>query len=100
MRVTALVKNLDHVCCRYRVAAFRAHFESLGHSLQICPWTGPWFVRQLFPAFWDCIDVLLVQRKLFPSWQLNLLRRRVRWLIYDFDDSIFLRSSYNPRGSD
>ena len=54
----------------------------------------------MFPSFLDSTDVLIVQRKLFPAWQLNLLRRRVRWLIYDFDDSIFLRSSYNPRGQD
>src|SRR5205823_7359883 len=33
-------------------------------------------------------------------WQLNILRSRARRLIYDFDDSIFVRSSYNPRGPD
>src|SRR5438105_1299836 len=100
MRITALVKNRAHVCCRYRVAAYRAQFESLGHVVEIRPWSGPWFVRQLLPSFFSGIDALIVQRKLFPAWQLNLLRRRVRWLIYDFDDSIFLRSSYNPRGHD
>jgi glycosyltransferase involved in cell wall biosynthesis len=101
MRITALVKSLDHVCCRYRVAAFRAHLESLGHAVEIRPWSSPWFVRQLLlPSFFNGIDVLIVQRKLFPAWQLNLLRRHVRWLIYDFDDSIFLRSSYNPRGQE
>lgn len=100
MRITALVKSHDHVCCRYRIAAYRAHFESLGHAVDIRPWSGPWYVRQLLPSFFPGIDVLIVQRKLFPAWQLNLLRRRVRWLVYDFDDSIFLRSSYNPRGQD
>src|SRR5437667_12783110 len=100
MRITALVKSREHVCCRYRVAAFRAHFEALGHALDIRPWSGPWFLRQLLPSFSKRIDVLIVQRKLFPAWQLNLLRRRVRWLIYDFDDSIFLHSSYHPLGRD
>jgi glycosyltransferase involved in cell wall biosynthesis len=101
MRITALVKSHDHVCCRYRAAAFRAHLEELGHSVDIRPWSSPWFLRQmLLPSFLNGIDVLIIQRKLFPAWQLNLLRRRVRWLIYDFDDSIFLRSSYNPRGQD
>ena len=99
MRIVALVKSHDHVCCRYRVAAFRAHFESLGHQVEIRPWSASWFVQQMLPAFGNDIDALIVQRKLFPSWQLNLLRRHVRWLIYDFDDSIFLRSSYNPRGN-
>src|ERR1019366_3620380 len=100
MRIVALVKSHDHVCCRYRVAAFRAHFESLGHQVEIRPWSASWFVQQILPAFRADIDVVIVQRKLFPLWQLTLLRRRARWLIYDFDDSIFVRSSYNPRGHD
>lgn len=100
MRVTALVKSREHVCCRYRIAAFRARFESLGHSLDIRPWSTLWLLRQLLPPVSQHLDVLIVQRKLLPAWQLNLLRRRVRWLIFDFDDSIFLRSSYNPRGQD
>src|SRR5205823_13338084 len=75
-----------------------AHFESLGHSIEIRPWSGPWFLKQMFVP--DRMDVLIIQRKLFPAWQINILRRRARWLIYDFDDSIFVRSSYNPRGQD
>jgi glycosyltransferase involved in cell wall biosynthesis len=101
MRITALVKSPEHVCCRYRAAAFRARLEALGHRFDIRPWSSPWFVQQmLLPSFVNGIDALVIQRKLFPAWQLNLLRRRVPWLIYDFDDSIYLRSSYNPRGQD
>ena len=100
MRITALVKSHDHVCCRYRVAAFRTHLESLGHFLDICPWTNGWILQHILPPFLSGMDVLIVQRKLFPTWQLKMLRRRARRLIYDFDDSIFLRSSYNPRGQD
>ena len=97
MQLTALVKSPDHVCCRYRVAAFGPHLESLGHHVDIRPWSGGWFLQQMFPSWIDDSDVLIVQRKLFPAWQLKLLRRSVRWLVYDFDDSIFLNSSYNPR---
>jgi glycosyltransferase involved in cell wall biosynthesis len=101
MRVTALVKSHDHVCCRYRVAAFRPHLEKLGCEIDIRPWSSQWFFQQIFPAFFaDVASTLIVQRKLFPAWQLKLLRRRVRRLVFDFDDSIFLRSSYNPRGHD
>jgi glycosyltransferase involved in cell wall biosynthesis len=98
MHITALVKTLDHVCCRYRVAAFRAHWQALGHDVEVRPWSGGWFLQQLFPGLTSPIDVLVIQRKLLPAWQLHRLRRRVRWLIYDFDDSIFLNSSYNPDG--
>jgi len=32
------------------------------------------------------------------SWQLNLLRRRARFLLFDFDDAIFMRDSYSAKG--
>ncbi len=100
MQITALVKSHDHVCCRYRVAAFQPSLQALGYPVHIRSWSNAWFLQQMVPSFLDASDVLLVQRKLFPAWQLKLLRRTVRTLIYDFDDSIFLNSSYNPRGHD
>src|SRR5262249_39565240 len=33
-----------------------------------------------------------------PSWQLYRLRRRARRLIFDFDDAVLYRDSYDPRG--
>jgi glycosyltransferase involved in cell wall biosynthesis len=100
MRITALVKSQDHVCCRYRLAAFRPFLEAQGHEIDLHPWSGRWLLTQMLPSFLSGTDLLIVQRKLFPAWQLNLIRRRVRWLIYDFDDSIFLHSSFNTRGHD
>jgi glycosyltransferase involved in cell wall biosynthesis len=101
MRITALVKSQEHVCCRYRLAAYRPHLERLGCEVDIRPWSSRWLFQQVFPSFFDDVDALLVvQRKLFPAWQLRLLQRRVRRLIYDFDDSVFVHSSYNPRGHD
>lgn len=100
MRITALVKSHAHVCCRYRIAAFGPCVQALGHQFDIRPWSSAWFLQQLFPSFEPTLEALIVQRKLFPAWQLKLLRRRVRCLIYDFDDSIFLNSSYNPDGAD
>ncbi len=35
---------------------------------------------------------------MLPGWQLFLLRRSVRTLIFDFDDAVFLRDSYSPKG--
>jgi glycosyltransferase involved in cell wall biosynthesis len=100
MRITALVKSHEHVCCRYRIAAYRVPFVALGHHFDIRPWSPAWFVRQMFPVLGPGADTLLIQRKLFPAWQLNLMRRKVRRLIFDFDDAVFLRSSYNSRGHD
>jgi glycosyltransferase involved in cell wall biosynthesis len=100
MRITALVKNPDHVCCRYRVTAFRTRLEKAGHRIDIRGWPKFWLSRLLLYHHLHHADVLLVQRKLLPAWQLGLLRRRVRWLVYDYDDAIFLRNSYHPRGHD
>jgi glycosyltransferase involved in cell wall biosynthesis len=101
MRITALVKSQEHVCCRYRVAAYRPHLERLGYDVDVRPWSSRWLFQQVFPSFFDDVDsLLIVQRKLFPAWQLRLLQHRVRRLIYDFDDSVFVHSSFNPRGHD
>jgi glycosyltransferase involved in cell wall biosynthesis len=100
MRILALVKSPEFVCCRYRVAAFRESLERAGHSLEICGWPSLWFSRLLLFRRARHADVVLVQRKLLPSWQLRMLRRHARRLVYDFDDALFLRDSYDPRGHD
>lgn len=100
MHILALVKSPGHVCCRYRVAAFRAHLEKAGHTLDVRGWPDFWLSRLSFYYHLKHVDALLVQRKLFAPWQLKLLRRRVRWLLFDFDDSIFLKSSFHPEGHD
>ena len=78
MRITALVKSRDHVCCRYRIAAFRPHLERFGHEVELRPWSSAWFLRLLFAPAHHSVETLIVQRKLFPNWQLKLLRRRVQ----------------------
>jgi hypothetical protein len=43
-------------------------------------------------------DAVLLQRKLLPWWQARVLRRSARVLIFDFDDAVFHRDSYSPKG--
>ncbi len=98
MYVTALVEAPDHVCCRYRLAAFRAHLERAGHFLEIRPRPRRWWDwfrlgRELRHA-----DIVVLQRKLLPRWQLFLLRRAACRLLFDLDDAVFLRDSYASRG--
>jgi glycosyltransferase involved in cell wall biosynthesis len=95
LHLTALVDHPDHVCCRYRLAAFRPLLA--GHTLTLRLWPRHWWgwlglARDLRGA-----DAVLIQRRLLAGWQLHLLRG-ARRLLFDFDDAVFLRDSYSSRG--
>ena len=97
MHLVGLVEAPAHVCCRYRLAAFRPHLEETGHTLELTALPSGWWSRaRLFQSLRGA-DVVL-QRKLLPGWQLAMLRRSARRLLFDFDDAVFLRDSYAPRG--
>jgi glycosyltransferase involved in cell wall biosynthesis len=98
MKALALVDAPDHVCCRYRIQAFQPALEAAGWSLTVEGLgSGAWErMRQLRRA--ALFDAVVLQRKLLPSWQVGLLRRQARWLIFDFDDAVLYRDSYDPRG--
>ena len=93
MRLIALVESRDHVCYRYRVAAFRQALAAHGWTLEAIPVARRnrdrlTQLRQLPDS-----DVLLVQRRLLPLWYCYALRQRTRRLVFDFDDAVFLRDS-------
>jgi glycosyltransferase involved in cell wall biosynthesis len=97
MLLTALVDNPDHVCCRYRIAAFKPFLTAAGHELHSIALPRNWWQRlRLFRSLRGA-DVVL-QRRLLPIWQVAQLRHCVRHLLFDFDDAIFLRDSYSRRG--
>ena len=100
MRLVALVESPDHVCCRYRLAAFRAALADAGHSLDFTPLPRGWFGRTALGRGLESADAVILQRKLLPPWVVARLRRRVRKLIFDFDDAVWLRDSYSAKGFD
>lgn len=97
MQLIGLVESADHVCCRYRLAAFRAYLEQAGHTLELRRLPRRWWSRlRLFSSLRGA--TVIVQRRLLPGWQISWLRRTVRHLLFDMDDAVFLRDSYSPRG--
>ena len=98
MKALALVEARNHVCCRYRVRAFEGTLAASGWSLAIEPLaTG--LVSRLFQfGHATNFDAVVLQRKLLPGWQLRELRRRTGRLIFDFDDAVLYRDSYDRRG--
>ncbi len=97
MRWIALVESPDHVCCRYRLAAFRPFLESSGYALELQTLPRAWWERLSLYRQLRGANVIL-QRKLLPAWELTLLRRQAQHLIFDFDDAVFLRDSYAAKG--
>ena len=95
VKIIALVEDWNHVCCRYRLRAFEAAIQRRGWIIQYISLS-----RQTFPRFLELrslkhADVVILQRRLLPVWQLQWLRKRVKTLIYDFDDALFFPDSYS-----
>ena len=99
-QLVALVDSPDHVCVRYRLAAFRPALAAAGWQLELVPLPKRPFARMGLLRKLRWADAVLVQRKLIPRLEVNLLRRAVRRLVFDFDDAVWLRDSYAPKGLD
>jgi len=97
MKVLVLTEAPDHPCYRYRIEAFAWALAERGLYLEAVP-LGRGLGR--LRTLWDArrADVVILQRKLLPLGQLVLLRRRARRLVYDFDDALWQRDSYSPKG--
>src|SRR5712671_2033096 len=98
MKALALVDAPDHVCCRYRIRAFEPALIRAGWSLDTLGLAGGLLGRVAQLARLPRYDTILLQRKLLPAWQLLALRRKARRLVFDFDDAVLYRDSYDPRG--
>ncbi len=98
MNLLALVESAEHVCCRYRIRAFAPALHQAGWSL-----TCEGLERGVVPRVMQLrraehFDAVILQRKLLPGWQLGILRRSARRLVFDFDDAVLFRDSNDPRG--
>ncbi|MCL4195005.1 MAG: glycosyltransferase family 4 protein [Thermoguttaceae bacterium] len=97
MQALALIEAPGHVCYRYRIAAFRDWLAAVGVRLEAMP-LGRGLIRRLRALrAARRTDVVILQRKLLPLWQLRLLRKWSRRLVYDVDDAVFQRDSYCTR---
>lgn len=97
MKVVALTEGVNHVCYRYRVAAFADALAARGCTLEEVPLSRTTFRRTAQLRACASADVAILQRKLLPLWQLRVLRAAAPALIYDFDDAIFRRDSYSKK---
>jgi glycosyltransferase involved in cell wall biosynthesis len=98
LQLLGLVEAPDHVCCRYRLAAFRESWARSGHALDLLSWPRRCWDWPGLLAKVQQADVVIVQRKLPVQWQVSFLRRSAKRLVFDFDDAVFGRDSYATRG--
>ena len=98
MEVLALIASPDHVCYRYRIKAFAAALARRGLLLRpaVLRRGIPSRTRQLldtgrFPA-------VILQRRLLPGWQIRILRHAAARIVFDLDDAVFQRDSYDRKG--
>lgn len=98
MKVLALTEGPNHVCYRYRIEAFAGALAERDWTLESLPLEANTFSRSPQLRAAAGADVVILQRKLLPLWQLRMLRRAARVLVYDFDDALFHRDSYSRKG--
>ena len=98
MKVLALTEGPNHVCYRYRIEAFASALAARGWTLESLPLLPGTFQRSAQLRAAAGADVVILQRKLLPIWQVRLLRKFSKFLIYDFDDALFHRDSYSRKG--
>jgi glycosyltransferase involved in cell wall biosynthesis len=98
VRLAALVESANHVCARYRLRAFAAPLAALGHTLDLHTLPRDWWGRLTFARSLHDADAVVLQRKLLSRPEVALLNRTVRRLWFDFDDAIWMRDSYAPKG--
>ncbi|MGD0899906.1 MAG: glycosyltransferase [Thermoguttaceae bacterium] len=99
MKVLALIESADHVCFRYRLSALAWSMAQEGLFLEALPLSKhlPARLGQFVRA--GRADLVILQRRLLPRWQLLVLRRLCRRLVYDVDDALFFRDSFSTGGA-
>jgi len=96
MKVLALIEAADHVCYRYRFNALAWALAQEGLLLDAVP-IQKGFGRVSTLLAGSRADIVILQRKLLPAWQLAILRQNVKCLVYDVDDALFRRDTFTNR---
>jgi glycosyltransferase involved in cell wall biosynthesis len=100
MEVLALIEGVEQPCYRYRLEAFTWSMAERGLYLKATALQTAILPRSAQFISLRHAEMVILQRKLLPRWQLALLRRAAKRLVYDVDDALFQRDSYHAKGAE
>jgi glycosyltransferase involved in cell wall biosynthesis len=98
MKLAAVVDSVEHVCCRYRLSAFRDALKAAGHELQLVPLPKSMWGRWQIGRLVEGADAVVLQRKLLPWFEHSRLVRSSKKLLFDMDDAVWMRSGIDGEG--
>lgn len=93
MKFLFLGKGWDEASTRYRIHPIRKALEQQDHQTEFLSTNMSWFGKLKLLLNAPSFDVIFIQRKLFSHSFIKLLKRRARYLVFDFDDAVFVRSN-------
>jgi len=92
-RIVFVCKGLEDPATRYRILQYEALFIRHGWQISCLAERGSWFERLAVLKAAKTAEVLVVSRRTYSYPFLWLLRYFAGYLIFDFDDAIFCKSS-------
>jgi len=94
MKILLLATRPARPSFRYRVEQAVPYFEQRGHTCKIDFLSGHAWRRVLLYRRLSGYDVIFLQSCLLSRSELDLIRQRARWLVYDLDNA----AMYNRQG--
>lgn len=91
MNILFLVAKLDNASTRQRVLQYLPRLESAGMACEVL--TAPTTIlakRELWRRL-PLFHTLFIQRRLFQPWEVWIMRRGIRRLVFDFDDAVMFK---------
>lgn len=94
--------SIQWASSRYRAYRYAERLQSMGIESKVLPPPRPRFFSRMFYllelfASLPRVDIVFIQKKLFPGPLFSLIRLLNRRIVFDFDDALFARpSSVDP----
>lgn len=100
MKLLMIIQGKDAVASRYRALSYVPFLERAGWTVDVERYASSPLgrLRQIRKA--HASDVVFVQKKRMPAWQLAWMKRKGAKLVFDIDDAVMYRSSrHDDKGS-